>query len=110
MIVRYWDSNFLGYSAHQVPLAHFNQSIDKIDLNKVIQILMDGSVVNLKFFEKLGDREEISAHGLIDIETCSLHIIHGTFKFGFEATRWSMKDLLKSSFQMLHDTPVRCTD
>ena len=51
--VRYWDSKFLGHSAHQDLLSHFNQSIDKIDLSKVVQISMDGPVVNLKFFEKL---------------------------------------------------------
>ena len=109
--VRYWDSKFLGHSVHQDLLSHFNQSIDKIDLNKVVQILMDGPVVNLKVFEKLVNyREEIGANGLIDIGTCGLHIIHGAFESGFEATSWSMKDLLKGCFQILHDTPARRAD
>ena len=109
--VRYWDSKCLGHSAHQDLLSHFNQSIDKIDLTKVVQISMDGPVVNLKFFEKLVNYlEEIGANGRIDIGTCGLHIIHGTFTSGFEATRWSMKDLLKGCFQIVHDTPARRAD
>ena len=72
---------------------------------------MDGPVVNLKFFEKLVTyREEIGANGLIDIGTCGLHIIHGAFKSGFEATSWSMKDLLKGCCQILHDIPARHAD
>ena len=109
--VGYWGSKFHGHSTHQYLLIHFNKSNDRIDLNKVIQISMDGPVVNLKYFEKLVDYpEEIDAHRLIDRRTCSLHIIHGSFKSRVEATSWSVKDLLKGSFQLLHDTPARRTD
>ena len=72
---------------------------------------MDRPVVNLMFFEKLFDYcQEIGAHELIDIGTCSLHIIHGTFKSEFEATSWSMNDLQKGSFQLLPDTPASRAD
>ena len=47
------------------------------------------------------------AHSLIDIGSCSLHIVHGSFKLGAEKTGWNLKAFLKGLFQILHDTLSR---
>ena len=69
---------------------------------------MDGPTVNHKFYSKLVEqRKEISAPGMIDIGSCGLHIIHGAFKTGLEATGWALKSILKGAHTVLHDTPAR---
>ena len=47
--VRYWDSKFLRHTAHLHLLRHFNNSLEGIDISKVIQISMDGPDVNCSF-------------------------------------------------------------
>ena len=48
---------------------------------------MDGPSVNLKFYNELvQDRQENMVHSLIDIGSCSLNIVHGSFKTGAEKT------------------------
>ena len=72
---------------------------------------MDGPSVNLKFYKEIvPDRQENMVHSLVDIGSCSLHIVHGSFKNGAEKTGWYLKALLKSSFQILRDTPARRED
>ena len=72
---------------------------------------MDGPSVNLKFYNEIvRDRQENLVHSLIGIGSCSLHIVHGSFKTGAEKTGWNLKALLKGLFQILHDTPARRED
>ena len=47
---------------------------------------------------------------LIDIGSCNLYNVHGAFKCGFQNTDWEMKNLLKGSYQLLHDSPARRDD
>ena len=104
---RYWDSRFMGHSAHQDLLLHFNDSIASINSARILQVSMDVPTVNHKFYSKLVEqRKEISSPGMIDIGSCGLHIIHGTFKTGLEATGWALKSILKGAHTVLHDTPA----
>ena len=110
--VRYWDSKFLGHTTNKDLLIEFNKSVDIIDLSKIIQVSMDGPSVNLKFMQELiKHREELEIEEkMIDIGTCGLHVVHGAFKCGIESTEWKIKETLKSSHQLLHDTPARRVD
>ena len=47
---------------------------------------MDELNVNLRFYQELikKRKEEHMFHSLLDIGSCSLHIIHGSFKTGAE--------------------------
>ena len=63
---------------------------------------MDGPNTNLKFLQELSS--------LIDIGSCSLHIIHGAFKTGSEATNWKLDKVLKGVYKMIHDSTARCDD
>ena len=111
--VRYWDSKFLGHTAHMDLLKHFNQSIQNIDQSKIIQISFDGPSVNWLFYEKLAEyrQEELQIEQkMINIGSCGLHIVHGAFKDGIKATDWKAQETLKGSYQVLHDTPARRAD
>ena len=111
VIIRFIGSAFFGHETHQNLLKHFHEVTKELDRSKLYQISMDGSILNLKFYNKIvQDRQENMVHSLIDIGSCSLHIVHGSFKTGAEKTGWNLKALLKGSFQILRDTPVRRED
>ena len=57
---------------------------------------MDGPNVNLKYFKEFAaDFKEDNFHSLVDIGSCSLHIVHGAFKTGAEKLEWSLTKFLK---------------
>ena len=75
------------------------------------QISMDGPSVYWKFYEAMTKvRAENELHELINIGNCGLHVIHGAFKSGSEATNWNIKKVLRSAFLILHDSPARWED
>ena len=47
---------------------------------------------------------------LLDVESCSLHVVHGAFKTGMKQTGWGIDLLLKSLYSHLHETPARRED
>ena len=71
---------------------------------------MDGPKVNVKFYEKIVKSREKAYHTLIDIASCSLHVVHGSLKSGIDKSSWKIKETLKGAFYVLHDTPARQED
>ena len=69
---------------------------------------MDGPSVNLRFLQELvKHKEELEIEDkIIDIGTFRLHVLHSAFKCGIESTGWNIKETLKGSHQLLHDTPA----
>ena len=100
--VRYWDSKFLTHTTNKDLLMEFNKSVDIINLSKIIQVSMDGPLINLKFLQRLvKHREELEIEEkMIDIGTYELHVVHGAFKCGIERTDWNIKETLKGSHQV----------
>ena len=53
---------------------------------------MGGPSVNLKFYNEIvQDIQENMVHSFIDIGSCSLHIVRGSFKTGAEKTGWNFE-------------------
>ena len=72
---------------------------------------MDGPNVNLKLLEKINEeRTSNEFHCLISIGSCGLHMTHGAFCAGAEATEWSIKKVLTGAYYVLHDSPARKAD
>ena len=61
-----------------------------------------GNCLNL--FKKLEKKR--NKKKLLDIGSCSLHIIHGAFKSGAEKNGWDIKSIFKAAYTILHDTPA----
>ena len=49
-------------------------------------------------------------HTLIDIGSCSLHVVHGSLKTDIRKSSWKIKETMKGAFYALHDTPTRRED
>ena len=56
------------------------------------------------------DREKSELSGDINLGSCDLHVLHGVFKTGVEATGCEIKMLLIGLFQLFHDSPARGSD
>ena len=51
------------------------------------------SICQLEIFSSVTKkREEDELPALINIGSCGLHVIHGAFKTGVEATNWNIKN------------------
>ena len=113
IVDRYLGSQFLGHARASDLLNNFNEGISNLDNKKMIQISMDGPNVNLKFYEDyVTERETIhpEAHVLLDIGSCSLHVVHGAFKTAFEESGWKLGKLLRSLWYLFKDSPARRED
>lgn len=113
IVNRYIGSQFLGHATANDLLDHFREGTSKLDGSKIIQISMDGPNVNLKFLRDfIAAREALEPNlpFLIDIGSCGLHVVHGAFKTGFEATGWKLDVLLKSLHYLFNESPARRAD
>ena len=66
---------------------------------------MDGPSVNWAFFDLLSkQRNQDGLPELINIGSCSLHIVHGAFQYGALASDWGLKKILKALHTLFNDT------
>ena len=71
---------------------------------------MNGPSVTIKFYNEFIKKTQECHHQLIDMGSCSLHIIHGALHTGEIRSEWDLKHILKESYEMLHDSPARRED
>ena len=109
--VGYWDSQFIRHATSDDLLENFNKSLVGLNLLQIFQISMDYPGVNWWFYDEVvKNKEEMELYQLINIGSCGLHKIHGSFKTGTEVTDSSIKATVKGAFQILHDSPTRRAD
>ena len=72
---------------------------------------MDGPSTMLALYRKLiADRFSNELNDLIDLGSCSLHVVHGALGTGVVASGWKVKDTMKSASYMFRDSPARRED
>jgi hypothetical protein len=71
---------------------------------------MDGPRVNWAFLDKFKAELDIDPGNaeLLELGSCSLHIIHGAFQTGSKASGFDISHLLTSLYYLFHDSPA-CT-
>ena len=105
--VCYFGSTFFGYCTHQDLLIHFQEVMKEISYRHLYQVSIDGLSVNLKFYQEFSTPfKENNSHSLLDIGSCSLHIVHRSFTTGAEKSGWKLKNLLKGAYYILHNSPA----
>ena len=108
---RYVTSVFLGHSRHTDLYNSFTSMMDELSEDKLVQLSMDGPSVNIKLLQVVqDDRKDKGLPQVLDIGSCGLHTLHGSFKMGIEKSEWEMKSLMKASFNILHDSTARWYD
>lgn len=125
IIVRFWDTSkneintryltsvFLGHAKASDLLDSFTGSISGLgmSLKKIMQMETDGPNVNLKFLRDFEDHmKNFSSQQILDIGTCSLHIIHGCYKTACTKSGWGVNEFLRSIYYLFKDFPSRRAD
>ena len=96
---RYLRSEFLGHCTASDLLKKLNEATQNLTTKKILQISMDRPNVNHKFYrDYVAMRKETDPYApdLLEIGSCGLHVIHGAFKTGVNATGWKTYNLLRS--------------
>lgn len=111
VVSQYLSSQFIGHSRAEDLKKSFASATKDIDLQKVVHIGMDGPNVNKSLFKKIEkDRESGGMSELLNMGTCSLHIVHGAFQSGVVATGWGLKNTLVALHFMFNNTAARRED
>lgn len=75
------------------------------------QISMDGPNVNWKFLRLFKQSQsETTRTEMIEIGSCGLHIIHGSFQTGHKSAGWSINETLRGIYNLFKDSPKRRID
>ena len=122
-IIRYWDGNtnkvavrylgseFLGHATAVDLLLHFKQWISRLNPKRLLQVSMYRPNVNWKFYTDLTkERNSEELPQLLNIGSCGLHIVHGGLQKGVNESGWKLVHLMRSLWQLFHDTPARRED
>lgn len=110
---RYLGSQFLGHATADDLVNNFVERT--ADLNcrqRLVQVSMDGPNVNWSFIEKLKNKldRDPGDPELLDLGSCSLHVVHGAFQTGSKASGFDINHLLTSLYYLFHDSPARRED
>ena len=108
---RFLDSKFLGHATADIMKENFVESVKCLQLTNLYQISMDGPNVNWKFHSELAEemRDDYNCE-FLNIGSCGLHVLHGSFKDGLEASGWEIDSYLTSSNKLFKDAPARSED
>ena len=89
----YLISKFCEHSSSSDILWAFLDGIKELNLSAVAEILMEVSTINLKFFKSFKMYHlQCELPKLINVGRSGLHLVHGVFKSGTEATSWELKN------------------
>ena len=74
-------------------------SILVLDLAKFLQLSMGGPNTNWNLLNLVNSHLVENGHkNLIEIGSCSLHIVHGAFQTGATKTGWELNKVLKAMY------------
>lgn len=110
---RYFGSEFLGKGDADHLVKSFLESVESLQLGKLLQIGMDGPNVNLKFHREMVSHIErnFDKH-LLDIGSCGLHQIHGALKNAMDKNTVfkNLQNVFTSLYYLFDDAPARKTE
>ena len=118
--VRFWDNEkkkvctrYHGSEFVQRPNAKnlcnvLISSLKDLSAEHLIQLSVDGPSTNWCVLQLLNDNQEEKGYPqIINFGSCGLHVMHGAFKAGMEAAGWNVGKVLKSKWQLFHDSLAR---
>lgn len=107
---RYFSSVFLNSVKAADLKRGLTESLGEDILKKVIQVSMDGPAVNkslIKSLEKEIASKDPNNPVLLDLGSCGLHSVHGSFKEGMKKTGWSIQEFLICLYRLFKNSPTR---
>ena len=120
MSIRFWDVNNSRVSTRYFNSVFLNharaedllEGMRGTPLSETMQVSMDGPNVNWKLIELLEGDEDFTKNGkqLLELGSCGLHAVHGTFQTGRKAVEWNVNEVLRSFCYLFKDSPARRAD
>ena len=102
---KYYDSKFLERANSDRICEALLQTLNSFEERKMLMLSLDGPATNWAIFDKLRQhREENEIPVLFDIGSCSLHVVHGAFQVGVEATKWNLSNVFQAMWKIFHDS------
>ena len=109
--VRYLSSAFMWHATSEDILESFKSALNPIDIGKIIQISMDGPSVNWKFLELYNNKlREIYQKTLLNLGSCGLHVLHGSYQTGRSVAEWNINLILRSMCNLFKESLARRAD
>lgn len=110
VVTRFYTSEFLGHATADNLVFAFNSALQSLDMTKVLQIGLDGPNVNLKALRLIQeDLSQTSESKILDIGTCSLHVVDGALRAG-DKEGHTIMSFLRSCYYVFKDLPSRRAD
>ena len=107
-------SHFMGYARAEDTFASLKEVHKDLDLvHNLVQVSVDCPNINWKTVEIIEDHRKIqdpNCPNLIVIGSCGLHVLHGAYGAGQNATDWSLDKFLKVIYSMFKMAPARRED
>ena len=115
LLICFWDeetnkviTGYLGSEFLEQSSAKDLKSVSEIDKTKLLQVSSNGPNVNLYFLTNLAHlREEELLDPVLNVGTCGLHVVHGSFKTGAEGSEWNLSIISQAMWRLLDRSPRR---
>ena len=104
---RYLTSEFLQGAKVEQLVEKYHNASSMLDQSKLVQSSSDGRNVNLQFLQIIKDHRELDHLPQIDIGTCGLRTVHGSFKTGLVASGSLIEKILKWMWYFLKNSHAR---
>ena len=112
---KYIDAQFMGHATANDTMLEFERAHSKLDISRcLVQLSMDGPNVNWKFLDDLEERRLVinpEAPDLLNIGSCGIHVLHGTYKTAHtKETDWCVDQVMKAAHGIFKKSPARRSD
>ena len=90
VVSRFFDSQFMGRATANDLKETYEKCTEELSKSEMLQISMDGPNMNWSFYSNV-EQSLQNDHSvcLINLGSCGLHIVHGTFQKGVEAGKFA---------------------
>lgn len=110
----YLGSSFLGHATSGDIINGLLNVHKQLDVAQhLVQLSMDGPNVNWAVHKEVAvfkSDNSSTCPEILELGSCGLHIMHGAYKTGQNATTWNVQKLLRSSFYLFKKSPARRSD
>ena len=109
VVTRYLSLAFLGHTTSEDLKLKFEEVTRDLNTKRMVQVSMDGPNVNWKMLNKITEERCSVEHylGLINVGSCSLHVVHDAFRSGVIKTKWGIDSVLKALHNLFDESPAK---
>jgi hypothetical protein len=113
VVTQHLETFFIGHATAQIIADHLLRAIDNANLLKknLVAVASDGPNVNKKVWKLINEEvKTVRGVGLVDIGTCSLHIVHNAFLKGLDKLGEKSSELVLLVYHFFDGWPSRWED